>query len=242
MALINFLEIYNADRHLIINNKYKNLRLLKVDKLPSPDDISGYGSNWRYWIYKIGFSMNYIPAVYCTNPNYYVTSEVSAGQMTIQVHAPETVSMTSQEVHDAVTLYIFTEEAYTDTKGAGLYIWDPETKKLVFNSKTPYLRVVGSYVKSEISTDQASGLAAVMPETSFPCSKVAAIMFSMHEFQKSSPQAVVHSSLKLNWVQSNRVKTAWLNDSAIFNPGGDIHLPSGVFRATCILFVNVTGY
>ena len=46
MALINFLEIYNADRHLIINNKYKNLRLLKVDKLPSPAGVSGDGSNF----------------------------------------------------------------------------------------------------------------------------------------------------------------------------------------------------
>ena len=40
MALINFLEIYNADRHLIINNKYKNLRLLRVDKLPAPSQIA----------------------------------------------------------------------------------------------------------------------------------------------------------------------------------------------------------
>ena len=81
-----------------------------------------------------------------------------------------------------------------------------------------------------------------MPETTFPCAKVAAIMFSMHEFQKSTPQVVVHSSLKLNWLSSNRIKAHWLADGAIFNPGGDIHIPGGVFRATCILFVNVTGY
>ena len=83
MALINFLEIYNADRHLIINNKYKNLRLLKVDKLPSPAGVSGDGSNWRYWEYEIDFNMNYIPAIYCANSQYYVTAEVNGGKMTI---------------------------------------------------------------------------------------------------------------------------------------------------------------
>ena len=242
MALINFLEIYNADRHLIINNKYKNLRLLKVDKRPSPTGVSGDGSNWKYWEYEIDFNMNYIPAIYCANSQYYVTAEVSGGKMTIQVHAPASVSMTAGQVHDAVTLYIFTEEADSDTSGAGLFIWDSETRKLVFNSKTPYLRVVGSHIKSEISTNDAAGLAAVMPETTFPCAKVAAIMFSMHEFQKSTPQVVIHSSLKLNWLSPNRIKAYWLADGAIFNPGGDIHIPGGVFRATCILFVNVTGY
>ena len=136
MALINFLEIYNADRHLIINNKYKNLRLLKVDKLPSPTGVSGDGSNWKYWEYEIDFNMNYIPAIYCANSQYYVTAEVSGGKMTIQVHAPASVSMTAGQVHDAVTLYIFTEEADSDTSGAGLFIWDSETRKLVFNSKT----------------------------------------------------------------------------------------------------------
>lgn len=146
MALINFLEIYNADRHLIINNKYKNLRLLKVDKLPSPAGVSGDGSNWRYWEYEIDFNMNYIPAIYCANSQYYVTAEVNGGKMTIQAHAPASVSMTAEKVHDAVTLYIFTEEADSDTSGAGLFIWDPETRKLVFNSKTPYLRVVGSHI------------------------------------------------------------------------------------------------
>lgn len=119
MALINFLEIYNADRHLIINNKYKNLRLLKVDKLPSPTGISGDGSNWRYWEYEIDFNMNYIPAIYCDNSQYYVTTEVNGGKMTIQVHAPASVSMTAGQVHDAVTLYIFTEEADSDTSGQG---------------------------------------------------------------------------------------------------------------------------
>lgn len=104
------------------------------------------------------------------------------------------------------------------------------------------IRVVGSHIKSEISSNDSAGLAAVMPETSFPCGKVAAIMFSMHEFQRSTPQAVVHSSLKLNWVNSNRIKSQWLADSAIVNPGGDIHIPGGVLRATCILFVNVTNY
>lgn len=242
MALINFLEIYNADQHLIINNKYKNLRLLRVDKLPAPSQIAEGGSNWKWYEYEIPFSMQYIPAIYCANAQYYVTAEINGGKMTIQVHAPISVSMTIAEAHEAITLYIFTDEAYADTTGAGLFIWDPETKKLVFNSKTPYLRVVGSYIKSEISSDDAAGLAAVMPETSFPCGKVAAIMFSVHEFQRSTPQVVVHSSLKLNWAGSNRIKARWLADSAIFNPGGDIHIPGGVFRATCILFVNVTGY
>ena len=118
MALINFLEIYNADRHLIINNKYKNLRLLKVDKLPSPTGISGDGSNWRYRECEIDFNVNYIPAIYCDNSQYYVTAEVNGGKMTIQVHAPASVSMTAGQVHDAVTLYIFTEEADSDTSGA----------------------------------------------------------------------------------------------------------------------------
>lgn len=242
MALINFLEIYNSDRRLIINNKYKNLRLLRVDMLPAPSQIAEGGSNWKWYEYEIPFSMRYIPAVYCSNPQYYVTAEINGGKMTIQAHAPVSVSMTPEQVHDAVMLYIFTEEADSDTSGAGLFIWDPETKKLVFNSKTPYLRVVGSCIKSEISSDDAAGLAAVMPETSFPCGKVAAIMFSMHEFQKSTPQVVVHSSLKLNWPSSNRVKAQWLVDGAIVNPGGDIHIPGGVFRATCILFVNIDGY
>lgn len=242
MALINFLEIYNADRHLIINNKYKNLRLLKVDKLPSPKGVSGDGSNWRYWEYEIEFNMNYIPAIYCSNPQYYVTAEANGGKMTLRVHAPVSVSMIQTQVHESITLYIFTQESDPNTLGAGLFIWDPDTKKLVFNSKTPYLRVVGSHIKSEISSNDSAGLAAVMPETSFPCDKVAAIMFSMHEFQRSTPQAVVHSSLKLNWVNSNRIKSQWLADSAIVNPGGDINIPTGVLRATCILFVNVTGY
>lgn len=242
MALINFLEIYNADRHLIINNKYKNLRLLKVDKLPSPAGASGDGSNWRYWEYEIDFNMNYIPAIYCDNFQYYITAEVNGGKMTLQVHAPASVPMIPVQVHESITLYIFTQEADPDTLGPGLFIRDPDTKELVFNSKTPYLRVVGSHIKSEISSNDSAGLAAVMPETSFPCGKVAAIMFSMHEFQRSTPQVVVHSSLKLNWAGSNRIKARWLADSAIFNPGGDIHIPGGVFRATCILFVNVTGY
>lgn len=242
MALINFLEIYNADRHLIINNKYKNLRLLKVDKLPSPAGASGDGSNWRYWEYEIDFNMNYIPAIYCDNSQYYVTAEANGGKMTLRVHAPVSVSMIQTQVHESITLYIFTQESDPNTLGAGLFIWDPDTKKLVFNSKTPYLRVVGSHIKSEISSNDSAGLAAVMPETSFPCGKVAAIMFSMHEFQRSTPQAVVHSSLKLNWVNSNRIKSQWLADSAIVNPGGDIHIPGGVLRATCILFVNVTNY
>ena len=242
MALINLLEIYNADRHLIINNKYKNLRLLRVDKLPAPSQISEGGGNWKWYEYEIDFNMQYIPAVYCGNPQYYVTAELNGGKMTVQVHAPASVSMTAGQVHDAVTLYIFTEEADSDTSGSGVFIWDPETRKLVFNSKTPYLRVVGSHIKSEISTNDAAGLAAVMPETNFPCAKVAAIMFSMHEFQKSTPQVVIHSSLKLNWLSPNRIKAYWLADGAIFNPGGDIHIPGGVFRATCILFVNVTGY
>lgn len=242
MALINFLEIYNADRHLIINNKYKNLRLLRVDKLPAPSQIAEGGSNWKWFEYEIAFNMQYIPAIYCSNPQYYVTAEANGGKMTLRVHAPVSVSMIQTQVHDAVTLYIFTEEADSDTSGAGVFIWDPETRKLVFNSKTPYLRVVGSHIKSEISTNDAAGLAAVMPETNFPCAKVAAIMFSMHEFQKSTPQVVIHSSLKLNWLSSNRIKAHWLADGAIFNPGGDIHIPGGVFRATCILFVNVTGY
>lgn len=242
MALINFLEIYNADRHLIINNKYKNLRLLRVDKLPSPAGVNGDGSNWRYWEYEIDFNMNYIPAIYCANSQYYVTAEVNGGKITIQVHAPASVSMTAEQVHDAVTLYIFTEESDPNTLGAGLFIWDPDTKKLVFNSKTPYLRVVGSHIKSEISSNDSAGFAAVMPETTFPCAKVAAIMFSMHEFQKSTPQVVIHSSLKLNWLSPNRIKAYWLADSAIVNPGGDIRIPGGVLRATCILFVNVTNY
>lgn len=242
MALINFLEIYNADRHLIINNKYKNLRLLRVDKLPAPSQIAEGGSNWKWFEYEIAFNMQYIPAIYCSNPQYYVTAEANGGKMTLRVHAPISVSMIQTQVHESITLYIFTQESDPNTLGAGLFIWDPDTKKLVFNSKTPYLRVVGSHIKSEISTNDAAGLAAVMPETNFPCAKVAAIMFSMHEFQKSTPQVVIHSSLKLNWLSPNRIKAYWLADGAIFNPGGDIHIPGGVFRATCILFVNVTGY
>lgn len=242
MALINFLEIYNADRHLIINNKYKNLRLLRVDKLPAPSQIAEGGSNWKWFEYEIAFNMQYIPAIYCSNPQYYVTAEANGGKMTLRVHAPVSVSMIQTQVHESITLYIFTQESDPNTLGAGLFIWDPDTKKLVFNSKTPYLRVVGSHIKSEISTNDAAGLAAVMPETTFPCAKVAAIMFSMHEFQKSTPQVVIHSSLKLNWLSSNRIKAHWLADGAIFNPGGDIHIPGGVFRSTCILFVNVTGY
>lgn len=242
MALINFLEIYNADQHLIINNKYKNLRLLRVDKLPAPSQIAEGGSNWKWFEYEIPFSMQYIPAIYCANAQYYVTAEINGEKMTIRVHAPVSVSMTPEQVHDAVMLYIFTEEVDSDTSGAGLFIWDPETKKLVFNSKTPYLRVVGSHIKSEISTNDTAGIASVMPETTFSCGKVAAIMFSMHEFQKSTPQVVVHSSLKLNWPSSNRVKAQWLVDGAIVNPGGDIHIPGGVFRATCILFINIDGY
>ncbi len=242
MALINFLEIYNADRHLIINNKYKNLRLLRVDKLPAPSQIAEGGSNWKWFEYEIAFNMQYIPAIYCSNPQYYVTAEANGGKMTLRVHAPVSVSMIQTQVHESITLYIFTQESDPNTLGAGLFIWDPDTKKLVFNSKTPYLRVVGSHIKSEISTNDAAGLAAVMPETNFPCAKVAAIMFSMHEFQKSTPQVVIHSSLKLNWLSPNRIKAYWLADGAIFNPGGDIHIPGGVFRATCILFVNVTGY
>lgn len=242
MALINFLEIYNADRHLIINNKYKNLRLLRVDKLPAPSQIAEGGSNWKWFEYEIAFNMQYIPAIYCSNPQYYVTAEANGGKMTLRVHAPVSVSMIQTQVHESITLYIFTQESDPNTLGAGLFIWDPNTKKLVFNSKTPYLRVVGSHIKSEISTNDAAGLAAVMPETNFPCAKVAAIMFSMHEFQKSTPQVVIHSSLKLNWLSPNRIKAYWLADGAIFNPGGDIHIPGGVFRATCILFVNVTGY
>mgnify|MGYP000799219282 FL=1 len=186
--------------------------------------------------------MQYIPAIYCSNPQYYVTAEANGGKMTLRVHAPVSVSMIQTQVHESITLYIFTQESDPNTLGAGLFIWDPDTKKLVFNSKTPYLRVVGSHIKSEISSNDSAGLAAVMPETSFPCGKVAAIMFSMHEFQRSTPQAVVHSSLKLNWVNSNRIKSQWLADSAIVNPGGDIHIPGGVLRATCILFVNVTNY
>lgn len=242
MALINFLEIYNADRHLIINNKYKNLRLLKVDKLPAPSQIAEGGSNWKWFEYEIAFNMQYIPAIYCSNPQYYVTAEANGGKMTLRVHAPVSVSMIQTQVHESITLYIFTQESDPNTLGAGLFIWDPDTKKLVFNSKTPYLRVVGSHIKSEISSNDSAGLAAVMPETNFPCAKVAAIMFSMHEFQKSTPQVVIHSSLKLNWLSPNRIKAYWLADGAIFNPGGDIHIPGGVFRATCILFVNVTGY
>lgn len=242
MALINFLEIYNADRHLIINNKYKNLRLLRVDKLPAPSQIAEGGSNWKWFEYEIAFNMQYIPAIYCSNPQYYVTAEANGGKMTLRVHAPVSVSMIQTQVHESITLYIFTQESDPNTLGAGLFIWDPDTKKLVFNSKTPYLRVIGSHIKSEISTNDAAGLAAVMPETNFPCAKVAAIMFSMHEFQKSTPQVVIHSSLKLNWLSPNRIKAYWLADGAIFNPGGDIHIPGGVFRATCILFVNVTGY
>lgn len=242
MALINFLEIYNADRHLIINNKYKNLRLLRVDKLPAPSQIAEGGSNWKWFEYEIAFNMQYIPAIYCSNPQYYVTAEANGGKMTLRVHAPVSVSMIQTQVHESITLYIFTQESDPNTLGAGLFIWDPDTKKLVFNSKTPYLRVVGSHIKSEISSNDSAGLAAVMPETSFPCGKVAAIMFSMHEFQKSTPQVVIHSSLKLNWLSPNRIKAYWLADGAIFNPGGDIHIPGGVFRATCILFVNVTGY
>lgn len=242
MALINFLEIYNADRHLVINNKYKNLRLLRVDKLPAPSQIAEGGSNWKWFEYEIAFNMQYIPAIYCSNPQYYVTAEANGGKMTLRVHAPVSVSMIQTQVHESITLYIFTQESDPNTLGAGLFIWDPDTKKLVFNSKTPYLRVVGSHIKSEISSNDSAGLAAVMPETSFPCGKVAAIMFSMHEFQRSTPQAVVHSSLKLNWVNSNRIKSQWLADSAIVNPGGDIHIPGGVLRATCILFVNVTNY
>lgn len=242
MALINFLEIYNADRHLIINNKYKNLRLLRVDKLPAPSQIAEGGSNWKWFEYEIAFNMRYIPAIYCSNPQYYVTAEANGGKMTLRVHAPVSVSMIQTQVHESITLYIFTQESDPNTLGAGLFIWDPDTKKLVFNSKTPYLRVVGSHIKSEISSNDSAGFAAVMPETSFPCDKVAAIMFSMHEFQRSTPQAVVHSSLKLNWVNSNRIKSQWLADSAIVNPGGDIHIPGGVLRATCILFVNVTNY
>lgn len=242
MALINFLEIYNADRHLIINNKYKNLRLLRVDKLPAPSQIAEGGSNWKWFEYEIAFNMQYIPAIYCSNPQYYVTAEANGGKMTLRVHAPVSVSMIQTQVHESITLYIFTQESDPNTLGAGLFIWDPDTKKLVFNSKTPYLRVVGSHIKSEISTNDAAGLAAVMPETNFPCAKVAAIMFSMHEFQKSTPQVVIHSSLKLNWLSPNRIKAYWLADGAIFNPGGDIHIPGGVLRATCILFVNVTNY
>lgn len=242
MALINFLEIYNADRHLIINNKYKNLRLLRVDKLPAPSQIAEGGSNWKWFEYEIAFNMQYIPAIYCSNPQYYVTAEANGGKMTLRVHAPVSVSMIQTQVHESITLYIFTQESDPNTLGAGLFMWDPDTKKLVFNSKTPYLRVVGSHIKSEISSNDSAGLAAVMPETSFPCGKVAAIMFSMHEFQKSTPQVVIHSSLKLNWLSPNRIKAYWLADGAIFNPGGDIHIPGGVFRATCILFVNVTGY
>lgn len=242
MALINFLEIYNADRHLIINNKYKNLRLLRVDKLPAPSQIAEGGSNWKWFEYEIAFNMQYIPAIYCSNPQYYVTAEANGGKMTLRVHAPVSVSMIQTQVHESITLYIFTQESDPNTLGAGLFIWDPDTKKLVFNSKTPYLRVVGSHIKSEISTNDAAGLAAVMPETNFPCAKVAAIMFSMHEFQKSTPQVVIHSSLKLNWLSPNRIKAYWLANGAIFNPGGDIHIPGGVLRATCILFVNVTNY
>ena len=141
MALINFLEIYNADRHLIINNKYKNLRLLRVDKLPAPSQIAEGGSNWKWFEYEIAFNMQYIPAIYCSNPQYYVTAEANGGKMTLRVHAPVSVSMIQTQVHESITLYIFTQESDPNTLGAGLFIWDPDTKKLVFNSKTPYLRV-----------------------------------------------------------------------------------------------------
>ena len=240
MALTNFLEIYNADRRLIINNKYKNLRLLKVDKLPSATGISGNGG-WRYWEYEITFGLNYLPAIHCSNPQYYVTTEVTAGKMVVRVQAPNSVSMTQEQAHDAVTLYIFTEDAEQDTSGVGLFIWDPETRQLVFNSKSVYMRVVGSHIKSEISTNDAAGLSATMPETSFPCGKVAAIMFSMHEFQKCTDQFIIYASLKLNWLNNNTLKANWLNDLGVPN-NGDIHIPTGVMRATCILFVNVTGY
>lgn len=240
MALINFLEIYNVDRHLIINNKYKNLRLLKVDKLPAPKEMGGNGG-WRYWEYEIPFGLNYLPAIHCNNPQYYVTTEALAGKMIVRVQAHDSVSMTKEQAHDAVTLYVFTEQVEQDTSGAGLFIWDPETRQLVFNSKSVYMRVVGSHIKSEISTNDAAGLSSTMPETSFPCGKVAALMFSMHEFQKCTPQVVMQSSLKINWLNNNTLKATWLADYGSPN-NGDINIPTGVLRATCILFINVTGY
>ncbi len=139
MALINFLEIYNADQHLIINNKYKNLRLLKVDKLPAPKEMGGNGG-WRYWEYEIPFGLNYLPAIHCNNPQYYVTTEALAGKMIVRVQAHDSVSMTKEQAHDAVTLYVFTEQVEQDTSGVGLFIWNPETRQLVFSRTSHEVR------------------------------------------------------------------------------------------------------
>lgn len=239
MALINFLKIYNNNKKIIINNKYKNLRLLKVLELPDKINVVNAGDNWKYAYYYLDFNMNYIPAVFCSNPEYYITAQAKKGRMILMIHTLRTVPLTPSDVKKYVTVYIFTEEQSYDTTGAGLFIWDPDTKELVFNSKSLYMRVVGSYLKTELLLEEEA-LKETMPETAFPCKKVAAVMFSMHEAVTWTPQVAVQSTLKLNWRADNIIKSEWLVDSVLFTPPTDF--PSGVMRSTCILFIDITGY
>ena len=239
MALINFLKIYNNNKKIIINNKYKNLRLLKVLELPDKINVVNAGDNWKYAYYYIDFNMNYIPAIFFFFFEYYITARTQKGQMTLIIHTPQAVSLTPPDVKKYVTVYIFTEEQSYDTTGAGLFIWNPDTRELVFNSKSLYMRVVGSYLKTELLQEEEA-LKVTMPETEFPCKKAAAVMFSMHESVMWTPQVATRSSLKLNWRADNIIKSEWLADNALFAP--PIDFPSGVMRSTCILFIDVTGY
>lgn len=239
MALINFLKIYNNNKKIIINNKYKNLRLLKVLELPDKILPADVGDNWKRAVCYLDFNMNYIPAIFCSNPEYYITACTEKGRMRLMISASKTVSLKPSDVKKYITVYIFTEEQSYDTTGAGLFIWDPDTKELVFNSKSLYMRVVGSYLKTELLQEEEA-LKVTMPETKFPCKKAAAVMFSMHESVMWTPQVATRSSLKLNWRASNIIKSEWLVDSVLFTPPTDF--PSGVMRSTCILFIDVTGY
>ena len=110
MALINFLKIYNNNKKIIINNKYKNLRLLKVLELPDKINVVNAGDNWKYAYYYIDFNMNYIPAIFCGNPEYYITARTQKGQMTLIIHTPQAVSLTPPDVTIAssIGLYLLT--------------------------------------------------------------------------------------------------------------------------------------
>lgn len=238
MAATKYLEIYNAHGNLIIDDTYKNLRLVSITK-PSIEDEPG-----RLIRLDVPLNPGEFAGVFCSSDDYYIHASHRRNLLHVRLHRADERDIGIGEfgfIENAITIYKFSDTQDTNTERIGLLVWNKDGE-LVFNSNSRYARVVGQFLKTEVNPTQVQTLPDGMPQTTFGAAKVAAIPFTMHEWQMSNPQVVTFSSMKLRWHSHNSLKVIWTPDHGYAHGTGYIFDRTGVTSATCILFIDVTNY
>lgn len=242
MAHTKYLEIHNNDSRLIIDDTFKNLRLSRIGKISEQHLLTDNSSGYEL-AYKIPTSGE-IPAIYCANNFFDIHSFFTQETLFISFKATDGTFLGENAVRDSInatTIYFFTDEQDTKTNGAGLLIYNARGE-LVFNGNSKYARIVGAFLKYEVMPSESKTMWDGMPQTTFACERVAVIPFAMHEWVRVTPQISSTSDMRVRWHTANALSCSWKDNETGANPG---NLPldlTGIYMATCMLFINVTGY